>query len=353
MNLIELPNVAKLYDDMLMRKAGTGGYRAKSLHASSIGHPCERFLVYEQVLENSKVHPVRVQRIFALGRLYGEQAVVDVIEALRGTDYELSKVERPVPHNEYGIGGREDLAIAWRDSEGRQEMPVEVKSMSPFIFDSIKSVEDMKHHKYSHIRKYPAQLAVYLHFSDAPQGAFLLRNKSTGEYRWIIMHRDYIYAGELLDKATRINKAVKAYRAAADEDTRQDVLPQRIQYDPNNCDGCNFRTECIPDMSMAEGVTILWESELEAWCNIREMTEEKHKEWKEADEKIKAHCQGVLHDAMEGGEMKVTLTENYEVIAKSCATTRYNVPDEIKQQYAVTSIGVRKSIKRIDQEVQS
>jgi hypothetical protein len=349
----ELPNIAELIDDHLLRQAGMGGRRrAHSLHASSIGHPCERYLVYDQVTEAQTTEDpnLRLQRIFAVGRLFGEQTVLDVIQALRGTKYELSKVERSIPHNPYGIGGREDLAVAWRDDDGlRQEMPIEAKSCSPFVFDSIRTIEDMRFHKWPHIRKYPAQLMIYMHFAKADVGAFLLRNKSTGEYRWIPMAYDGVLADALLEKAERVTDAVTAYRSAEGEEAKGATLPERIQFDPHTCDGCEFRSQCIPDMSMAPGVTVLWESELEGWCRIREQTEDAHKAWKEADEKIKAHGKGITAEA-KAGETRVTITESFEVVAKKGTSTSYRVPEEVRNKYVHKGDSCRTVVKRINED---
>lgn len=319
---------------------------ARSVNASAIGHPCERCLVFDQC-RVAKADP-DLQTIYALGKMMETQAMIDLQEALKGTDMQVVSQQAPIPPNPYGIGGVIDLFIESRTPEGKRiRIPGEFKSCSPFTFPQLNTVMDMREHRTPWVRKWPAQLTVYMVMTNSPEGFFLLRNKLTGHYKQIPVPLDYEYAESLLAKAERVSKAVKAYQAAQSDEERVAALPPRIPFDPVVCEKCPHYSVCIPDPnSLPEADNRLWDVHLDALCREVKRLEPMVKEHAEAMEKIKAHCQTVAASAAIGQPI-TSITEGYFITAKPYETTSYKVPDDIKLPYKTKGRAVRVQIKRI------
>ena len=347
-----LPNLVGYLDKMFVA-GGWSGKKAKSIHASSIGFPCARHLAYQQVSDYDGGGGVnlRLQRIFEVGKMFGEQAVIDMMIALKGTPYECVQAEKPLPENKWNIGGRIDLFVKLRSSRDTI-IPVEVKSCSDRTFASTDSLRDMMEHKFVFIRKWPGQLLTYMKLLNLPGGLFLLRCKSTGEYKQIPVHLsdNEDYCTELLGRADAVCESVGAYRSAKNDKQRLAALPARIEYDPGVCDWCDYKGECFPDLSQIPNVDIIWDVELEAYLKIRDETEEAACQWAEADGKIKAHAKAVA-EKLDPGQQKVLMLEHHTITAKVSSTTLYKVPTHLKQLFPEPGRMVRVNIKRLDEEV--
>ena len=94
--------------------------------------------------------------------------------------------------------------------------------------------------KYVYLRKYPAQMNMYLLLDNKDYGVFILKNKSTGMLKVLDVYLDYDYAESLLKKAERINHYVD-----------NDILPNHYS-DASICDRCDFRHICLPDIGGVE-----------------------------------------------------------------------------------------------------
>lgn len=155
-------------------------YPCNNLRASSIGHPCERYLyLMVKHWNEQKPHDVGLQSIFNLGNSIEEYT----IENIKRAGFEVItptvrswKIDKPL------ITGREDIRI--KDENG-ELLPVEIKGISPFEFDKLNTVEDFMKSKRSYIRGYPAQLQTYMYYFAKEKGFFALTNKLTGETKFI------------------------------------------------------------------------------------------------------------------------------------------------------------------------
>lgn len=137
-------------------------YPVRNLRASSIGHPCERFLFLQiKYWEEIKPHDTGLQSIFNLGNSLEEFT----IENIKRAGFEvITPTQRSWQLTVRGgvITGREDIRI--KDEYGNL-LPVEIKGIPPFEFDKLNSVQDFLDSKKTWIQGYPAQLLVYmLHF---------------------------------------------------------------------------------------------------------------------------------------------------------------------------------------------
>lgn len=318
---------------------------ARSVNASAIGHPCARCLVFDQC-RIAAANP-ELQPIFALGNMHERQAMIDLAEALQGTGMDVVRQQTPLPPNPYGIGGIIDLFIEYRDGGKRIVVPVEFKSCAPATYDKIDTLDDMKNARQPWVRKYPAQLTIYLLLTNSPEGLFLLRNKVSGRYKQIPVPLDYEYAETLIRKAEQVTAAVAQYRAAQTDEERVAALPARIPFDPQICEGCSHYQVCIPDpVTLPEADARLWDVHLDALCREAKRLEPMADEYAAAMDQIKGHCKSLV-DGVPFGERRTSITENFFVTATPYQTTSYQVPDDVKVQYKKHGRAVRVDIKQV------
>lgn len=204
--------------------------------ASNLGHPCERFCVLcRTAWDKRPLYDWRLQFIFDEGNRQ-EKAIE---EDLRDAGFELVEQQRPYVLKDQNITGHIDGKILWNKDGGRL-IPYEAKSMAPHIWMTVNSIQDMFNSRYSWVRKYPAQLTLYLLMDNKEYGLFILKNKSTGMLKAIDLYLDWEYAESLLKKAERINQHVK-----------DGTLPETIK-DASVCERCDFLHLCMPDMGGVE-----------------------------------------------------------------------------------------------------
>lgn len=237
-----------------------------SNRASTLGHPCERFLVYERTRWQEKaLHDVGLQFIFDEGNIH-ETAV---LRDLQDAGIRVIEQQRAFFWDKYQITGHIDGKIV----DDGLVIPCEVKSMSDWAWKATNSVEDMVKSKSVYMRQYPAQLNLYLIMDEKEVGLFLLKNKQTGLLKQVELHLDYEYTETLIKKAERIN----AYIANG-------TLPDRIT-DTNICEFCAYSHICLPDVE--HRATLLDDPELEAKLDRRWQLKEAKDEFDQLDKEIK------------------------------------------------------------------
>jgi len=352
--MTKIPNLVEYIDALFDKRAQAQGRMARSVHASAIGFPCARALAYDQVVP-SEPTTGELQKIFALGNVLEDQAVVVFAEAVKGTDIDIIRDRMPMPQNRYGIGGKVDWWVAFTNEDGvRVKFPAEFKTMSPFTYNSIHTLADMMNHSSPWVRKYPAQLLCYMALSCSENGVFILMNKVNGQYKQINVTLDddaLQYVETLFKRAESVTDAVALYRQAQTTAEQESAMPERMPFDPTLCPNCSHYRRCIPNIKQAGSVVIdpLWEGEVEAWCNILAQTEEAAKQHDEANDKLLAHCKAMCNEVPQG-ESKTMITQTWYVtgkVGKPRAT--YDIPDDVKAKYRkLGECSVTKRIKRID-----
>src|SRR4030042_6716898 len=165
--------------------------------ASSCGHPCERFLFYSRARWNERtMHDVNLQLIFDEGNIHEDA----VLARLKSAGIQVVEQQRPFEWKEIELTGHIDCSIIW---EGKP-YPAEIKSMSPFTFDAVNSVDDMLNGKYVYLRGYPAQMYMYLLMKEMEGGLFVLKNKVNGRIKIIEVPLDYEAAEKIVKKLERV-----------------------------------------------------------------------------------------------------------------------------------------------------
>lgn len=214
-------------------------YPVHNLRASSIGHPCARYLTLE-LLHWDELPPYDegLQCIFDLGSHLESLAInklreagFDVVSPLEGRQGNW-KIDKPY------ISGREDLRI--RDEKG-DLIPVEIKWLQPFEWAKLNSVDDFKNSKSLHVRNYPTQLQIYMYQFNKEYGFFFIGNKLTGELKAIYMPFDWELADATLKKATKIYEAYD--KITKENGIESECLPDGVE-DEDVCSKCKLKHRC-------------------------------------------------------------------------------------------------------------
>jgi CRISPR/Cas system-associated exonuclease Cas4 (RecB family) len=207
--------------------------------ASSIGHPCLKHLVHMRLdWEKAKLPTPELQMIFQEGHNQERQVVIDMLQA--GIKVEQQQV--PLSWDKYKIRGSIDGIIR----EGNEEIPFDIKSMSPYSFKQINSDADMYSSKRHYIRGYLAQMSIYLLLKNKELGLFILKDKSSGQIKQIEYSLVMEYAEQLIKKAELINGYV---------DRKE--YPNPIEYDESICGMCSYNHICNPVKVSKDTETII------------------------------------------------------------------------------------------------
>ena len=248
-------------------------YPCHTNRASEIGHPCERYLVFNRTRWREKeMHDVSLEYIFREGR----EQEKSVLRLMAEAGFDVVEQQRPFDWKEYQITGSIDGKVLI-DGEA---LPLEIKSCAPWIWDKINTLDDLLNAKYDHLRKYPAQLSIYMLCDNKDKAIFIFKNKSTGHLKELLMHLDLDYAEGLIQKAERVNLAVAEKRT-----------PDPIDW-CETCDRCGYRAICLNDC-VREELEIIVDQEMEDNILGWFLFKGDHQKWLEYDEYRKEKFRGI------------------------------------------------------------
>jgi hypothetical protein len=318
---MDVPNIVAALDAQTARRIKQ--YPHPSNRASEAGHPCVRFLVLSRIATNLKaLHDIGLQRIFDEGNVH-EAAIMRELE---DAGVKVIEQQRSYEWRKFQLSGRIDAKISINGSF----VPLEIKSCSPNIFPAVRDMapNEMVNSKYPWVRKYPAQLLTYMLMEGSETGIMLFKNKTTGEkcQKLFILDSDMMaYAETILKKLEVVNEWVG----------RNDAPPaERIP----DCEGCGFaKTSCFVGQDYGPGFELMMDSaEVEVKLERRETLAPAAREYDELDEEIKAQFKG-----------KSAIVGSFKIESKGYESTTYNIPKDIKAQYAAKEQRFRTSIERI------
>lgn len=280
-------------------------YPVRSNYISGIGGDCDRELVYNRVrwAEKEPFDPTTLQ-LFEVGDVYAEL----LYKRLRAAGYQVRQQETPLTDEDLLLSGRIDLRI---EKDGGTWI-AEVKTMNPFDWDKVRSVDDLATSSKPWLRKYPVQLNTYLGLDRKlhpqkwnPWGVFLLINKITSQVKPVWMEFDPALYEATIVRVRRINDHADLYRINLEDE----YLPERIDYEDRVCGKCSFRMICLPDKDFGEGVEMLDDEGLMDALRRREELKAAADEYKDADEAIKARFKGSPGDRIIGGLWRLVTKE--------------------------------------------
>lgn len=200
---------------------------SKANWASEVHHPCDRFLTYCRLhWPERKPKPIESLYRFEEGNIK-EDFVED---RLKREGFRLILQEKRLTWDEYEISGRADGIMQF---EGH-ELPVEIKSISPWFWDTTRTIQQITEHPKFWINKITSQLNLYELFHGQPAGFLVLA--TFGKAFRILPHLLDLELGEYdIQTCERVNAAVK----------RGDLLPP-IKYASDVCGLCDFEHICQP-----------------------------------------------------------------------------------------------------------
>lgn len=260
--------------------------------ASEAGHPCVGFLVRSRLCpELKELHDVGLQRIFDEGRLH-EQAI---IRELEDAGFVLVEQQRPFEWPKFKLAGHIDAKIKLNG----YLIPLEIKSCSPGVFRQIKDIEPMAMltSRYSWVRKYPAQILLYMIMDGKEEGIIIFKNKATGEkvQKNFNLNEALEYVESILKKLEIVNDCVD----------KQFIPPVEMCED---CKDCGFqKTSCFPGCDYGPGFAFLSDKELEEKLEKRESLRGAYLEYGHLDKLLKDHFKANGENAIVGTSFRVEL----------------------------------------------
>jgi hypothetical protein len=305
-------------------------YPCYNNRASEIGHPCVRYLVYNRLNWQEKIlYPTEVGFIYDGGNMIHELArkQIETCETIKLVEQEASFEWR-----EYKITGRMDGKIT---KDHKTRYPLEIKGISHWDWLKINCMEDMLYADKSWLRKYPAQLMIYMLQTSMEYGLFYLVSKTTFQPKaiWMRLHEgdEFQFAEGLLKKAEKVNACVD-----------KNEYPDRIEYDHNVCVKCDFAHLCLPDIKNQAGLDIVDNEELENLLKERDENSFASSKYDKADKQIKAIVKG----------KEKILCGDFLITGKTSIVEKKEQPARTEEQWRVKIINLNKEkiIKNKQQE---
>jgi hypothetical protein len=257
-------------------------YPARAFYPSSLGHPCDRAIVWRFTRwERQAKHDAVLQSIFNEGRHHQPS----IYQALETMGFELVREsDRPRQYKTGAgtISGRPDGKImAFRGEKYWPPLILEAKTMSGYQWDQVKTIEDLRRASSHWTRSYFAQGQLYCFLEDTPFGVFILKSKQTGMLKCLPYELDYAFAEQLLQRVERLQPMVD-----------QGVDPEPIPFDPSICGGCGFRAQCYPPRDFGPGLRVIEEpallEDLEEIHRLEEAADRHGQLTKSVKERLKA-----------------------------------------------------------------
>ncbi|MHB1275791.1 MAG: hypothetical protein ACYCXQ_00845 [Candidatus Humimicrobiaceae bacterium] len=242
--------------------------------SSEVGHDCERYLVYSITnWADKSPYDRELQFVFEGGNKVEDLAVQDFIDA-------GFLVYRPEPTSSMAetkpaISGHLDFRV---DFGNGKPITIECKGLSKYDWDYLNTYEDFFTSKKVYIRKYPAQIQMYLYFKAEDFGYFYLKSIPGFQPKLIPVHLDYDYVESILKKTERVEEHIKNH-----------TLPDQIN-DYDVCQRCGFLHICLPPCKVKalEFEEDFVAERLDKLASLKESIEPIQEEYDEIYKEIKA-----------------------------------------------------------------
>lgn len=234
-------------DDALLKSRKAAYPREKYAWASELHHPCLKQLVHARRDWKEK-KPMEADALWRIGT--GSDYEDKIRMSLTRAGYELLENQGYLRNEEFFISGKMDGMVAIKKKmpppfDKTRTIPLEVKTINPMFWDSVKTLEAIKNHRGWWIRKYPSQLNFYMHEKKAPAGLILLG--TFGRRPRII---PMVFDEDLWREDT-------AQIAKANAHLEKGTTPDPIPFDSSICGMCDFAHICNPlrTTTMTTGIT--------------------------------------------------------------------------------------------------
>lgn len=245
---------------------------SKSNRASSMGHPCVRYLTLVRITQpefmpNFELYNLGVMR-------EGNLHEMDVKRHLMDAGYEVEESQRELTWPEYEITGHIDGFVR---VDGTRCL-FECKSCSRFLWEGATDYESLKQeHQSRWLKRYPTQIQLYMLMAQCEQGLFCFKNRDTGQVHFVDVPQDMELAETAVKKAETVNRHMKA-----------GTLPD-FHKDPDECFNCDLHLVCNPPCIQAAGpgVEVFADEQLATLLDRRAELAPAKKEAKAVDDALK------------------------------------------------------------------
>jgi len=313
----------------LVQRARGRGPAARN-QSSAIGWPCPSGPRYLALLRTVQPEPTtpELQAIFEEGD--AQEAVVAAQLVRDG----WSLIESEKPNKvwpDLQISGRIDreatIPKAVAESLGldsRTHYIAEIKSMAGPSWEKATSIEAMITANQPWLRGYAGQLLMYLWLEERPAGIFVLKNKQTGQLRFLPMHMDdwVGLAANLVERC----RVVNAHIAAG-------TVPQVTGYEEEVCRRCRVRTACLPGEA-GPGAEVILDEGMVMALERREALAPAAKDYEQFDAWVKSQMR-----ALAGDNAGVWVCEDWALEVKQ-SVQHYKAQPETDR--AITRISIRR-----------
>lgn len=293
--------------------------------ASDAGHECERYLVAARIRsEKWTIHDIGLQRIFDEGKIQEDAVLHDISEA----NLEVMEHQRPFLWKKFQITGHIDGKI--KDEDGSL-VPLEIKSCSPNSFRALQKMDqhDLLNSRYPWIKRYPAQMGLYMLMDNMDRGIMVFKNKVTGE----LLQIDFVLDDQFLEYLETVLKKLERVNEYCEKDELPPVIPI------SDCDRCGFCTTlCFPDRDFGPGFKIMLpDPEIDRLLSRREQLQEAAKEYEHIDKDLKSMFSG-----------QNAIVSGWKIVSKEQSLTFYpNLPETVKKEFAKVTTFFKTTFKRI------
>lgn len=282
---------------------------------------CSRQGVYSITSwDKKKLHTTYLQARFEKGKQEEEMLIRELMQL----GFEVVETQVPLAKDmmdTYRLSGKIDGKIKFMD----RRIPFEVKSMSPYAFDKVASLDDIKNDLF--MSRYYRQMQVYLMGHNEPAGVFFLTD-CLGHWTIIPVPLDYEESEQILKKVEEINRHVDA-----------GTLPDRIEYDEKICGFCPFSHICLPDVINEKKIQWKDDPALERLLSRRAELEPGASEYDKVDKEIKERLR----------EVPMAVVGDWMITGQWQTRKFYEVPEAIKKNYQKESKAWIMKIKKLSE----
>lgn len=296
-------NAENLYNSYMSYTTQIGEPREVTTHhVSEIGHPCDYFLFLALTQPHLKTP---ISQTLALIFREGNTHENLIIDDLKKAGIKVVDEQHRLEDKKRKISGKIDCVL---ELEG-EEVLVEIKSMSPYIFSTLRHPEDVKNSKFFHIRKYYTQIQLYLSLYNQEKNKkntkilLFIKNKVTGQVKIFEYCKDEDFLKETYRRIDKINNQIE---------TGETPKPTPGCY----CETCPFRFVCS-----------------EAQDKEAKEEEELQKITDEETEKLLVKMQELKPQSQEYEKIKRTINKKYKNLTEAISIGCFSItPKQITRK---------------------
>ncbi len=308
-------------------KSRGDGFRANANWPSRLGSDCGRQLQWHRTKDVSDPIPLQRKRIFKLGEMLEQP----VLRMLQDAGVTVAQWQRPVRDEDLQVSGKIDGTVKIPDG---RVLVLDAKTASAGSFRRIQKMGTaaaMLEDDHQYVRGYVISQAIYARTMGLQGSLLFVVNKETLDTCTVeVMLDDPIVAEALAVVDARLRKVNQAIVDKVD-------LPA----EPGDyCRECPFLKACLPNRDFGAGVALMMNQEvidvLDEWTKLKPTRDD----WEKSDAQLKRIFE-------KPGEF---VAGPFSVTVKAGQTTKYDLPDPVKAQYAVKVPTLRRSYVRMIEE---